>query len=47
MILSLYPDAMERLARAIKMAARHPPIKRPVARGESAKPKKPRATRRP
>jgi hypothetical protein len=31
---------MERLERAIKIAARHPPIKRPATRAESAKPKK-------
>ena len=42
--IELYPDAMERLERAIKIAARHPPIKRPTA-GKSAKPKKPRAIR--
>jgi hypothetical protein len=44
--IELYPDAMERLERAIKIAARHPPIKHPATRGEPAKPKKPRATRR-
>jgi hypothetical protein len=43
--IELYPDAMERLERAVKIAARHPPIKRPA--GKSAKPRKPRATRRP
>jgi hypothetical protein len=45
--IELYPDAMERLERAVKIAARHPPIKRPAGGGKSAKPKKPRATRRP
>jgi hypothetical protein len=43
--IELYPDAMERLERAVKIAARHPPLKRPT--GKPAKPKKPRTTRRP
>ena len=34
--IELYPDAMERLERAIKIAARHPPIKRPTAGGKSS-----------
>jgi hypothetical protein len=45
--IELYPDAMERLERAIKVAARHPPVKHPTARSKPGKTKKPRATRRP
>src|SRR5208282_5063583 len=42
--IELYPDAMERLERAVKIAARHPPVKHPTAPRKS-KPKNPRATR--
>jgi hypothetical protein len=37
--IELYPDAMERLERAIKIAARHPPIKRPATHDESTNPR--------
>jgi len=42
--IELYPDAMERLERAVKTAARHGPI---PAGSIKRKPVKPRATRRP
>jgi hypothetical protein len=38
--IELYPDAMERLERAIKIAARHPPIKHPTTGRKTVKPKK-------
>jgi hypothetical protein len=45
--IELYPDSMERLERAIKIAARHPPVKHPTTRGKTIKQKKPRTTRHP
>jgi hypothetical protein len=45
--IELYPDAMERLERAVKMAARHGPIPAGTIKKGPRKPGKPRAIRRP
>jgi hypothetical protein len=45
--IELYPDAMERLERAVKTAARHGPIPAGTIKKAARKPKARRATRRP
>jgi hypothetical protein len=45
--IELYPDAMERLERAVKTAAKHGPIPAGTIKKAVRKTKKPRAIRRP
>jgi hypothetical protein len=45
--IELYPDAMERLERAVKTAAKHGPIPAGAIKKAARKLRKPRATRRP
>jgi len=44
--IELYPDAMERLERAVKAMARHGPVPKGAIKQTASKPKK-RPTRRP
>jgi hypothetical protein len=46
--IELVPDAWERFKEAVKVVARHPPVRHPTDHGkQESKPKKPPANQRP